>query len=55
MNNADRIMRPHFAPLLIVIGHHFKLRHDGRGSKPARVWIEEVRRVEKASGCKYNP
>lgn len=52
--NAAIIMRPHFAPVLRYIRHHFANRHDGRGSLAARQWIAEIRNIEKRSGCKYN-
>ena len=48
--NVVRIMRPQIQGLRRTIAHHFKRRHDGRGSRVVRMWIEELRRVDRASG-----
>ena len=45
-----RIMRPQIENVKRTAMHHLHNRHDGRGSRPARQWIAEVRRIDKASG-----
>lgn len=37
---------------LFAAMHHFKNRHDGRGSGPARMWIQAAR--NNAAACGYD-
>ena len=45
-----RVMRPQIVNLRAVVAHHFKHRHDGRGSIAVKNWIAELRRIDRASG-----
>jgi hypothetical protein len=48
--NVVRHMRPQIERAFDAAMHHFQLRHDGRGFRPPRAWIAEVRRLDAASG-----
>lgn len=48
--NVVRIMRPQIQKSINAALHHFKRRHDGRGFGPARMWIQDARRIDAASG-----
>ena len=45
-----RVMRLQIVNLRAVVAHHFKHRHDGRGTGAVRNWIAELRRIDRASG-----
>ena len=45
-----RVMKPQIVNLRAVVSHHYRNRHDGRGSKCVRAWVAELRRIDKASG-----
>jgi hypothetical protein len=45
-----RVMRPQIVNLRAAVAHHFKHRHDGRGSVAVRNWIQALRKTDRASG-----
>lgn len=49
----ESIMRPQVDYAIRVALHHFARRHDGRGSRPARQWIDEARQLCEASGYRH--
>jgi hypothetical protein len=50
LRNQVHIVGPTIRRLRQVVAHHYTHRHDGRGSKAVKSWIEELRRVDRASG-----
>ena len=45
-----RVMRAQILAATLAALHHYRHRHDGRGSTAARSWVAEVRRLDLASG-----
>lgn len=50
LRNQVHIIGPTIRRLRQVVAHHYKHRHDGRGSKAVRNWIDELRSADRASG-----
>lgn len=50
LRNQVHIIGPTIRRLRQVVAHHYKHRHDGRGSKAVRSWIDELRSADRASG-----
>ena len=50
LRNHVHIIGPTIRRLRHVVAHHYKHRHDGRGSKAVRSWIDELRSADRASG-----
>lgn len=48
--NALQILRPQAVRHQQIIRHHFKHRHDGRGSKAVRNWIKAYRDFKRSCG-----
>ena len=48
--NTVRIMRHQIEAAKRAAIHHYRHRHDGRGSRLARQWIAEARRLDRSSG-----
>lgn len=48
--NALQILRPQAVRYQQIIRHHFQHRHDGRGSKAVRNWIEAYRDFKRSCG-----
>lgn len=50
LRNQVHIIGPTIRRLRQVVAHHYKHRHDGRGSKAVRNWIRALRDADRASG-----
>lgn len=50
LRNQVHIVGPTIRRLRQVVAHHYAHRHDGRGSKAVKSWIDELRRADRASG-----
>ena len=50
LRNQVHIIGPTIRRLRQVVAHHYKHRHDGRGSKVVRNWIRALRDADRASG-----
>ena len=50
LRNQVHIVGPTIRRLQRAVEHHYKHRHDGRGSKVVKSWIDELRSADRASG-----
>ena len=50
LRNQVHIVGPTIRRLQRAVEHHYKHRHDGRGSKVVKSWINELRSADRASG-----
>lgn len=50
LRNQVHIVGPTIRHLQRAVVHHYSHRHDGRGSKVVRDWIDALRSADQASG-----